>query len=309
MSPRPRSGPRAGRVGAGGAASFQHWSPRLQRHFANKSPAGLRAKRAGRCGDPFPVPDSPTCRFHDSVLLGNLATSKLLEAGGPRARGGLGFSAAAGLALDEGRPLLPSPQELKFRPRRESGVPDTGISGFPKGTEERRSRAPYFQWVLATEGSGRTAGGPGGRARRPGRRGWSGFPRESLCAQAGTEAAPQGAHRACPRKGARAAARRQAGPPGLRAESRRKRLRALLASVHGPAETPRSGSEAQGTRPSPAAAAAGALCWSRALDRFPRPGAGADRLAGARTLLGAHQSAGAHSQRRGGAPVIVRGLR
>lgn len=106
---------------------------------------------------------SRTLRPADStiVLLGNLATSKLLEAGGPRARGGLGFSAAAVLALDQGRPLLPWPQELKFRPRREPGVPDTGISGFPKGTEERRSRAPYFQWVLATEGSGRTAGGPG----------------------------------------------------------------------------------------------------------------------------------------------------
>lgn len=56
------------------------------------------------------------------MLLGNLATSKLLEAGGPRARGGLGFSAAAVLALDQGRPLLPWPQELKFRPRREPGA-------------------------------------------------------------------------------------------------------------------------------------------------------------------------------------------
>lgn len=181
--------------------------------------------------------------------------------------------------------------------------------GIPQGDRGATFEGAIFSVGLGYRGEWANSWWAGGRARRPGRRGWSGFPRESLCAQAGTEAAPQGAHRACPRKGARAAARRQAGSPGLRAESRRQRLRALPASVHGPAETRRSGSEAQGTRPSPAATAAGALRWSRALDRFSRSGAGVDRLAGARTLLGAHQSAGAHSQRKGGAPVIVRGLR
>ena len=40
-------------------------------------------------------------------------------------------------------------------------------------------------------------------------------------------------------------------PPGLRAESRRQGLRARLASLPCPAEARRSGSEAQGTRPSP----------------------------------------------------------
>ena len=136
-----------------------------------------------------------------------------------------------------------------------------------------------------------------GRARRPRWRGWSGFRSESLRAQAGTEAAPQGAHRACPRKGARAAARRQAGPPGLRAESRRLGLRARLASFPGPVETRRWGPEAQGTRPSSAAAAARTLRGSRALGRVPRPGTGAERFAGAGIRLGAPQNAGSHSPR------------
>lgn len=133
-----------------------------QRHFANKSRAEAPAKTARRCGAPSPVPDSQTCRFHDSPLLGNFSTSKLLwlkDAGsaGRRARAGFGFSAAefgVSVALDERRLPLPRPHQLKFRAHKEPGVLETGISGFPEGTEERRSRAPYFQWVLAAEARG-----------------------------------------------------------------------------------------------------------------------------------------------------------
>lgn len=123
-----------------------------------------------------------------------------------------------------------------------------------------------------------------GRARRPRRRGWSGFRPESLRAQAGTEAAPWGAHGACPRKGARAAARCQASWPALRAESRRQGLRARLASFPGPAgarNTPLScrrrhpGAPPEPcawTRP-PAGCGCGAFCRRRDLPGRP-PGRG-----------------------------------
>lgn len=60
-------------------------------------------------------------------------------------------------------PAAPSPVAPRAEISRPlgPGVPETGISGFPEETEERRSRAPYFQWVLAAEGRGRTDFGPG----------------------------------------------------------------------------------------------------------------------------------------------------
>lgn len=54
-----------------------------------------------------------------------------------------------------------------------------------------------------------------GRGPRPRRRGLSGCRWESLRAEAGAEAAAQGAHGCCPRKGARTTARRHASRRGL----------------------------------------------------------------------------------------------
>lgn len=83
----------------------------------------LRAKTARRRGAPSPVPGSQTCRFHDSCLLGNFATSKLLrlrDAGSARlrARAGLGFGAAefgVSVALDERRPPSSAPRAEIWR--------------------------------------------------------------------------------------------------------------------------------------------------------------------------------------------------
>lgn len=85
------------------------------------------------------------------------------------------------MPLDEGRPLLLRPHELKFRAHREHGVLETGISGFLEGTEERRLRAPYFQWVLPAEGRGRTVGGPRGERGAPAGEAGAAFPRK-VCA-------------------------------------------------------------------------------------------------------------------------------
>lgn len=118
---------------------------------------------------------------------------------------------------------------------------------------------------------GRHGGGPAGRARR---------------------LSPQG------RTGCSASPGRPAGVEGREPPSGTARSARLL---------PLSGSEARGTRPSPAAAAARALRGSRALGRILRPGAGAERFPGAWVRVGAWQPTGAHSPRRGGAQVIASG--
>lgn len=119
----------------------------------------LRAETARRRGAPSPVLGSQTCRFHDSSLLGNFATSELLrlrDAGSARPEreqdlGSAPLNVESASHWTSGA-LLPRLHELRFRAYWELGVLETGISGFPEGTEERRSKAPYFQWVLAAEG-------------------------------------------------------------------------------------------------------------------------------------------------------------
>lgn len=102
---------------------------------------------------------------------------------------------AAGLALDEGHPPLLRPQELKFRACREPGVLEPGISRSPEGTEERHSRAPYFQWVLATEGRGRTVGGPRGERGVPAGEAGAVFA-QKVCAPRPARRQPRGARTA-----------------------------------------------------------------------------------------------------------------
>lgn len=272
----------------------------------------LRAKTARRCGAPSPVPDSQTCGFHDSPLLGNLAPSKLrpLRDGGsarPRARAGFGFG-ATGLTLDERRPLRPRPHELKFRAREEPGLLEKGVSRFPEGTEERRSRGAIFSVGLGRGGEGANSFWAPGIARCPRGRGRSGLPRESLRVEAGAEAAAQGAHGRCPHKGARAAARRQACPAG--AEGREPASGTARSARLSPLSCRGAPFGLRGARNTPLSPPPGRSTGAVRLAASPgRPGAGAERFPGARVRPDAPQGAGAHSLRRGGARVRGSGPR
>lgn len=116
VSPRPCQAPHPG-VGEGGAASFQHWPPRLQSHFANSSPAAARGRSSVGARTRRPALPSPP-----SAPLATRA------AWGPR---------------------LPWVREPRFRARGEPEGPETGPAGI---SEEPRPRAPCFQWVRAPEG-------------------------------------------------------------------------------------------------------------------------------------------------------------